>query len=63
MYGINSIAIPAISSGIFCFPLDECAEIMLDEVSIYSETNKNEDLEVILCNFDDKTTNMFWDKI
>lgn len=33
--GLKSIALPAISSGVFGFPLDRCARIMLTEIHRY----------------------------
>jgi O-acetyl-ADP-ribose deacetylase len=51
----NSISIPAISSGIFRFPKDRCANILLDE-SIKFLKNNNTTLETIeFCIIDDET--------
>ncbi|MEX2681026.1 MAG: macro domain-containing protein [Candidatus Sigynarchaeota archaeon] len=35
VHGLHTIAFPAISTGIFGFPVDRCAEIMLDAVRQY----------------------------
>ena len=51
----KSISIPAISSGIFGFPKDRCANILLDE-SIKFLQNNNTTLETIeFCIIDDET--------
>jgi O-acetyl-ADP-ribose deacetylase (regulator of RNase III) len=51
----NSISIPAISSGIFGFPKDRCANILLDE-SIKFLQNNNTSLQTIeFCIIDDET--------
>ncbi len=51
---LKSIAFPAISTGIFGFPLDACARIMLITVKEYlSDTTKIE--RVVFALFDDKS--------
>lgn len=58
----KSISIPAISSGIFGFPKDRCANILLDE-SIKFLKNKNITLETIeFCIIDDETLFHFKNK-
>ena len=53
--GYTSISIPAISSGIFGFPKDRCADILLDE-SINFLTNNNTTLQLVeFCIIDDDT--------
>jgi O-acetyl-ADP-ribose deacetylase (regulator of RNase III) len=53
--GYTSISIPAISSGIFGFPKDRCADILLDESSKFL-TNNNTTLQLIeFCIIDDET--------
>ncbi|KAM9805126.1 protein mono-ADP-ribosyltransferase PARP9 [Neosynchiropus ocellatus] len=37
-YGLQSVAIPAISSGIFCFPLRECTNTIVSSVKRYYKT-------------------------
>ena len=61
-YNLKSISMPAISSGIFGFPKDRCAEILLN-TSV--EFLKNEDLSietVVMCNYDSETYNIFLEK-
>lgn len=47
--GMRSIAFPAISTGIFGFPKDRCADIMLETIRSYLETEETSLDEVILC--------------
>lgn len=57
-HGAESVAIPAISSGIYGFPKDLCAKIMISEVtSFLSSTSKLR--QVVLTNIDDKTSQVF----
>jgi O-acetyl-ADP-ribose deacetylase (regulator of RNase III) len=58
----KSISIPAISSGIFGFPKDRCANILLDE-SIKFLQNNNTNLETIeFCIIDNETLFHFKNK-
>jgi len=47
--GMKSIAFPAISTGIFGFPKDRCAQIMLKTVSEFLENQETNLERVILC--------------
>lgn len=47
--GLKSIALPAISTGIFGFPKDRCARIMLAAASEFLKTQETSLEEVILC--------------
>ena len=55
---LATVAFPAISTGIFGFPKERCAEIMLSETVKYlqGETNLK---EVIFCLYDERTFNIF----
>lgn len=58
--GLSSISIPAISSGIFGFPKDRCARLMIDAVVAYVEANPETSLKrVELTNFDEPTVSIF----
>lgn len=58
--GLKSISIPAISSGIFGFPKDRCAEILVREAVNYLRENPKTSLEVIeFCIYDDRTLEYF----
>ncbi|PWT89573.1 MAG: O-acetyl-ADP-ribose deacetylase [Acidobacteria bacterium] len=56
--GIHILSFPAISTGIFGYPIDRCAEIMLDAVGRYcsGETHLR---EVRFCLFDDAALQVF----
>jgi O-acetyl-ADP-ribose deacetylase (regulator of RNase III) len=47
--GLKTVAFPAISTGIFGFPKDRCAEIMLKTASEFLKTQETSLEEVILC--------------
>lgn len=53
--GYTSISIPAISSGIFGFPKDKCANILLDETIKFLTNNKTSLQRIEFCIIDDET--------
>lgn len=55
---LKSIAFPAISTGIFGYPLDRCAEIMLRETLAYL-AGKSGLEKVIFCLFDQEAFDVF----
>ncbi len=58
--GFRSISLPAISSGIFGFPKDRCARILVGESKRYLQENPDTSLEVVeFCIFDDETLGHF----
>jgi O-acetyl-ADP-ribose deacetylase (regulator of RNase III) len=58
--GVKSISLPAISSGIFGFPKDRCAEILVTAASRYIKENPETNLELIeFCVYDDLTAGYF----
>ena len=58
--GCRSISMPAISSGIFGFPKDRCAAILVQASFDYVCENPQSSLEVIeFCIFDDHTAGYF----
>lgn len=65
--GLKSVSMPAISSGIFGFPKDRCAEILVKEALNYIKENQESSLELIeFCVYDDLTMGYFkkeFDKI
>ncbi len=58
--GFKSISMPAISSGIFGFPKDRCARILIGESRKYLIENPETSLEVVeFCIFDEETLKYF----
>jgi O-acetyl-ADP-ribose deacetylase (regulator of RNase III) len=58
--GLKGISIPAISSGIFGFPKDRCAEILVKEALLYIKEHPKSSLQLIeFCVYDDLTTGYF----
>ena len=61
--GFKSISIPAISTGIFGFPKDKCAKILVEESIKFVKDNKPESgnaLEIIeFCIYDEETLDQF----
>jgi O-acetyl-ADP-ribose deacetylase len=58
----KSISIPAISSGIFGFPKDRCANILLDESIKFLQNNKTSIKIIEFCIIDDETLFHFKNK-
>lgn len=56
--GMHSLAFPAISTGIFGYPIDRCAEIMLSTVRQYC-SGETVLREIRFCLFDDSALNVF----
>jgi len=52
-YKLKSIAFPAISTGIFGFPLDACARVMLQTTIDYLGSGEHTLEEVVFCLYDD----------
>ena len=57
-HGMKSIALPAISTGIFGFPLDRAARIMLTEVQRFLQGGTKLD-RVVLCLYDGEAFGVF----
>lgn len=57
-HSLKSIAFPAISTGIFGFPLDRCADIMI-ETTIYYLRRETGLEKVVFCLYDDEAFSVF----
>jgi len=57
--GFTSVAMPAISSGIFGFPKDRCADILLDTAAAFLSTKAKQLQRVVMCNHDQLTNDIF----
>lgn len=57
--GYGSISIPAISSGIFGFPKDKCAKILVSVSKKFLENNENSLNLIEFCIYDEKTLEHF----
>lgn len=57
---LTSVSLPAISSGIFGFPKDRCAAILVGEARRFLEVRRGASLAVVeFCIFDDETLGYF----
>ncbi|MDD3571204.1 MAG: O-acetyl-ADP-ribose deacetylase [Lachnospiraceae bacterium] len=56
--GIQSIAFPSISTGIYCFPVDLAANIAIEQITYFLEQNPSFGKVVIVC-FDEETLKVY----
>jgi len=61
-YKVKTIAFPAISTGIFGFPKDRCAKIMLSTAAEYLKGQTGIE-KVVFCLYDDETFRVFQEKL
>jgi O-acetyl-ADP-ribose deacetylase len=59
LYNLESISMPAISSGIFGFPKDRCADILLNTANEFLNQKDINLKTVTMCNKDEETYNIF----
>ncbi len=57
-HGLSSIALPAISTGAFGFPVNRCARILLTEVNRYLQGGSKME-RVVVCLYDDEAFQAF----
>ncbi len=58
--GFRSISMPAISSGIFGFPKDRCAKILIEETKNFLMRNPNTSIKIVeFCIFGEDTLTFF----
>jgi O-acetyl-ADP-ribose deacetylase (regulator of RNase III) len=62
-HGLRSIAFPAISTGIFGYPLDKCATIMISTTSEYLKTGKTGLEKVVFCLYDSRAFEAFSEEL
>ncbi|MBF0342992.1 MAG: macro domain-containing protein [Nitrospirae bacterium] len=59
-HNFESISMPAISSGIFGFPKDRCASILIRQTRLFLEQNAQSSLKIVeFCIYDDNTLSYF----
>lgn len=56
--GIQSIAFPSISTGIYCFPVDLAATIAIQQITNFLEQNPSFEKVIIVC-FDEETLKVY----
>ena len=59
---VRSLAFPAISTGVFGFPKDRCARVMLMSTMAYLQSGSSID-RIIFCLFDDETYSCFEEEL
>lgn len=63
LYNLESISMPAISSGIFGFPKERCAEILINTAVEFLKQKDINLKTIVMCNNDDETYNIFFEKM
>ena len=58
-YDIHSIAFPAISTGVYGYPLDAATQIAVDTVADWLQNHADYDMRVIFCCFDARTAQAY----
>ena len=62
-YNIHSIAFPAISTGVYGYPLDAATQIAVDTVADWLQSHADYDMKVIFCCFDARTKQAYQTKM
>ena len=62
-YDIHSIAFPAISTGVYGYPLDAATQIAVDTVTDWLQNHADYDMRVIFCCFDARTAQAYQTKM
>ena len=62
-YDIHSIAFPAISTGVYGYPLDAATQIAVDTVADWLQSHADYDMKVIFCCFDARTKQAYQTKM
>lgn len=58
-HDIHSIAFPSISTGVYGYPVQEAAPLVLLTVETWLEKNPDYDIDIIFCCYDQKTYNAY----
>lgn len=58
-HGLRSIAFPAISTGVFGYPLESCADVMLRVILDYTFEDLSHLQQIIVCLYDDDAFHIF----
>ncbi|MBN1679046.1 MAG: macro domain-containing protein [Anaerolineae bacterium] len=58
-HGLSSIALPAISTGVFGYPLEGCAKVMLRVIIDYTFEDLDSLEHILVCLYDDKAYRVF----
>jgi O-acetyl-ADP-ribose deacetylase (regulator of RNase III) len=61
-YGVKTVAFPAISTGVYHFPLERAIEIAVIEVSNFLEVDNSIEKVIFVC-FDDKTFSSYKEEL
>jgi O-acetyl-ADP-ribose deacetylase (regulator of RNase III) len=61
--GVGSVSLPAISTGIFGFPMERAAQIILKAVQKYSETKPDSGIKIIRLVLFDGSTALVFEKV
>ncbi len=58
--GLKSISVPAVSAGIFGFPKDRCAQILVGEAAVFLKNKPESSLEMVeFCIYDQEALEFF----
>lgn len=58
-YHLSSVAFPAISTGVFGYPKERCAKVMLQATVEFLESEKTSLREIVFCLYDTEAFNLF----
>ena len=62
-HDVHSIAFPAISTGVYGYPLDAATQIAVDTVTDWLQSHVDYDMRVIFCCFDARTARAYQTKM
>ena len=62
-HDVHSIAFPAISTGVYGYPLDAATQIAVDTVADWLQSHADYDMKVIFCCFDARTAQAYQTKM